>query len=192
MKFSPNVSSSRRKSRKAHFTAPSSVRRIIMSAALSSELRNKYHVRAAPAATPAPCLQPLHAADDPRRAASHVRDWRLSMPPSPAAHLGPPPIDRRADEAPRSSYAQVRSMPVRKDDEVSVVRGTYKGREGKVIQCYRKKWVIHVERITREKQSGAPPPPIEPLRGGCPGPVSHECRASQAPRCKWASTHQSA
>jgi len=50
---------------------------------------------------------------------------------------------------------QVRSMPVRKDDEVSVVRGTYKGREGKVIQCYRKKWVIHIERITREKASGA-------------------------------------
>lgn len=45
-------------------------------------------------------------------------------------------------------------MPVRKDDEVSVVRGTYKGREGKVIQCYRKKWVIHIDRITREKQSG--------------------------------------
>ena len=66
-------------------------------------------------------------------------------------------------------------MPVRKDDEVSVVRGTYKGREGKVIQCYRKKWVIHVERITREKQSGAPPPgPASPRRGGCPGPVSHE------------------
>ncbi|KAL3933333.1 MAG: hypothetical protein SGPRY_000328 [Prymnesium sp.] len=92
MKFNPNVSSDRGKARKAHFTAPSSKRRIIMSAALSSELRNKYHVR---------------------------------------------------------------SMPVRKDDEVSVVRGTYKGREGKVIQCYRKKWVIHVERITREKASGA-------------------------------------
>merc|ERR1712196_722714 len=89
---SPNVSSSRRKSRKAHFTAPSSIRRIIMSSALSQELRKKYHVR---------------------------------------------------------------SMPVRKDDEVSVVRGTYKGREGKVIQCYRKKWVIHIDRITREKQSGA-------------------------------------
>merc|ERR1712100_470630 len=92
MKFSTSVSNSRRKSRKAHFTAPSHERRIIMSAALSSELRNKYHVR---------------------------------------------------------------SVPVRKDDEVSVVRGTYKGREGKVIQCYRKKWVIHVERITREKASGA-------------------------------------
>ena len=92
MKYSTSVSSSRRKSRKDHFTAPSHMRRIIMSSALSSELRNKYHVR---------------------------------------------------------------SMPVRKDDEVSVVRGTYKGREGKVIQCYRKKWVIHVERITREKASGA-------------------------------------
>merc|ERR1719421_831230 len=92
MKFSPNVSSSRRKSRKAHFSASSSERRIIMSAPLSSELRSKYNVR---------------------------------------------------------------SMPVRKDDEVSVVRGTYKGREGKIIQVYRKKWVIHIERITREKASGA-------------------------------------
>ena len=43
-----SVSSSRRKSRKAHFTAPSHMRRIIMSSALSSELRNKYHVRCRP------------------------------------------------------------------------------------------------------------------------------------------------
>jgi large subunit ribosomal protein L26e len=86
------VSSSRRKSRKAHFSAPSSVRRILMSAALSSDLKNKYNVR---------------------------------------------------------------SVPVRKDDEVQVVRGTYKGREGKVVQVYRRKWVIHVERITREKVNGS-------------------------------------
>ncbi|KAG0629730.1 hypothetical protein M758_1G125500 [Ceratodon purpureus] len=92
MKFSPRVSSSRRKSRKAHFSAPSSERRILMSAALSSDLKNKYNVR---------------------------------------------------------------SVPVRKDDEVMVVRGTYKGREGKVVQVYRRKWVIHVERITREKVNGA-------------------------------------
>lgn len=39
------VSSSRRKSRKAHFNAPSSVRRVIMSAPLSKELREKYNVR---------------------------------------------------------------------------------------------------------------------------------------------------
>jgi ribosomal protein uL24 len=29
------------------------------------------------------------------------------------------------------------------------------GREGKVVQVYRKKWVIHIERITREKVNGA-------------------------------------
>ena len=45
-------------------------------------------------------------------------------------------------------------MPIRKDDEVAVVRGTYKGREGKVVAVYRKKWVIHIERITREKVNG--------------------------------------
>lgn len=45
-------------------------------------------------------------------------------------------------------------MPVRREDEVHIVRGTYKGREGKVIQVYRRKWVIHVERVTREKVNG--------------------------------------
>ena len=47
-------------------------------------------------------------------------------------------------------------MPVRKDDEVKVVRGTYKGREGKVKACYRLKWVIHIEKLTREKANGQP------------------------------------
>merc|ERR1711881_116895 len=92
MKFSPNVSSSRRKARKAHFTAPSSVRRKIMSAHLDKTLSNKYHVK---------------------------------------------------------------SMPIRKDDEVIVVRGSHRGREGKVIQVYRKKYVIHIERVTREKSNGS-------------------------------------
>ncbi|MFS8033645.1 putative ribosomal protein L2, domain 2 [Helianthus anomalus] len=91
MKYNPRVTSSRRKCRKAHFTAPSSVRRVLMSAPLSNDLRTKYNAR---------------------------------------------------------------SIPVRKDDEVQVVRGTYKGREGKVVQVYRRKWVIHIERITREKVNG--------------------------------------
>ncbi|CAD5182766.1 unnamed protein product [Musa acuminata subsp. malaccensis] len=47
MKYNPRVSSSRRKCRKAHFTAPSSVRRVLMSAPLSADLRNKYNVRSA-------------------------------------------------------------------------------------------------------------------------------------------------
>ncbi|KAG6851245.1 60S ribosomal protein L26B [Arthromyces matolae] len=95
MKFNADVSSSRRKSRKAHFSAPSSIRRKIMSSALSKDLREKYHAR---------------------------------------------------------------SLPVRKDDEVRIVRGKYKGREGKVTQVYRKKWVIHVERVQRDKSNGATSP----------------------------------
>merc|ERR1711998_527219 len=92
MKFSAGVASSRRKSRKDHFTAPSSVRRKIMSAHLNKELSHKHHVK---------------------------------------------------------------SMPIRKDDEVIVVRGSHRGREGKVIQVYRKKYVIPIERVTREKSNGS-------------------------------------
>ncbi|KAI0556245.1 ribosomal protein L24 [Xylaria scruposa] len=91
VKVSPNVSSSRRKARRAHFQAPSSIRRNIMSAPLSKELREKYNVR---------------------------------------------------------------SIPIRKDDEVQIVRGSHKGTEGKVTTVYRLKYVIHVERVTREKTSG--------------------------------------
>ena len=52
----------------------------------------------------------------------------------------------------------VRSMPIRKDDEVLIVRGMYKSREGKITACFRKKMVAHVERITREKVNGAQVP----------------------------------
>merc|ERR1719216_662790 len=48
MKTSPGVSSQRRKSRKAYFTAPSSQRRRMMSAQLSKELSTKYQTRSIP------------------------------------------------------------------------------------------------------------------------------------------------
>ena len=48
----------------------------------------------------------------------------------------------------------VPSMPIRKDDEVLITRVMYKTREGKVTAVYRKKWVVHVERITRESRLG--------------------------------------
>lgn len=92
MKFSTSVSSSRRKSRKAHFSSHSEARRKLMSANLSKELQARYGVR---------------------------------------------------------------SMPIRKDDEVVIARGLFNTREGKVIAVYRKKFVVHVERITREKANGA-------------------------------------
>ncbi|KAI2611020.1 putative 60S ribosomal protein L26-1 [Hypoxylon fragiforme] len=90
-KVNSGIASSRRKSRKAHFSASSGERRVIMSAPLSKELREKYNVR---------------------------------------------------------------SIPVRKDDEVSIVRGSNKGREGKVTSVYRLKYQIHIERVTRDKASG--------------------------------------
>ena len=66
---------------------------------------------------------------------------------------------RKLMSAPLSKELQakwgVRSMAIRQDDEVTVVRGTFKNREGKVLACYRKKFVIHIERITREKANGA-------------------------------------
>ncbi|KAK0196986.1 translation protein SH3-like domain-containing protein [Armillaria mellea] len=113
MKFSADVSSSRRKARKAHFDAPSSVRRKIMSSALSKELRGKHNVHLLP---------------------SHWSQYSSFQ------------------------YVQARSLPVRKDDEVRIVRGKYKGREGKVTQVYRKKWVIHVDRVQRDKSNGASAP----------------------------------
>ncbi|KAK4318643.1 hypothetical protein Pmani_010361 [Petrolisthes manimaculis] len=55
----------------------------------------------------------------------------------------------------RQKY-NVRSLPIRKDDEVQVVRGHYKGQQvGKVVSVYRKKYVIYIERIQREKANGA-------------------------------------
>lgn len=57
----------------------------------------------------------------------------------------------------RAKY-HTRSLPVRKDDEVRIVRGKYRGREGKVTQVYRKKWVIHVDRVQRDKSNGASAP----------------------------------
>lgn len=53
-----------------------------------------------------------------------------------------------------SNAWQVRAIPIRKDDEVTIVRGSNKGREGKVTTVYRLKYVIHVERVVREKSNG--------------------------------------
>lgn len=57
----------------------------------------------------------------------------------------------------REKY-NVRSIPIRKDDEVTIVRGSNKGREGKVTSVYRLKFCVHIERVVREKSSGASVP----------------------------------
>merc|ERR1719253_210980 len=54
----------------------------------------------------------------------------------------------------RAKY-KVRSMPIRKDDIVTIVRGSHKSRGGKVTTVYRRKYIINIERINREKNNGA-------------------------------------
>jgi large subunit ribosomal protein L26e len=92
MKTHRDVTSSRRKSRLAHFSAPSHLRYKIMSASLSKELRTKHGVR---------------------------------------------------------------SMPIRRDDEVTIVRGNSKDSKGKVTQVYRKRWCIYIEKLTKNRVNGA-------------------------------------
>ncbi|XP_059121806.1 large ribosomal subunit protein uL24-like [Peromyscus eremicus] len=54
----------------------------------------------------------------------------------------------------RQKY-NVRSMPIRKDDEVQAVRGHDKGQQtGQVVQASRKKYVIYTEQVRREKANG--------------------------------------
>lgn len=90
-----DVSSDRRKARKAYFTASSSERRVLLSAPLSKELRAQYGVKA---------------------------------------------------------------LPIRRDDEVLVTRGSKKGQEGKVSSVYRLKFSILVDKVTKEKSNGASVP----------------------------------
>ena len=55
----------------------------------------------------------------------------------------------------QSKYG-VKSMPIRKEDRVRIVRGVSTGSaiEGKVTRVYRKKFVINVDRHVREKTNG--------------------------------------
>jgi len=50
---------------------------------------------------------------------------------------------------------RVRSMPIRRDDEVIIVRGNSKGTKGKVSQVYRKRWCIYIEKLVKNKVNGA-------------------------------------
>merc|ERR1712066_402200 len=93
MKSHATVSSSRRKSRRAHFKAPSHLRYKLMSMNLNKELRAKHGIR---------------------------------------------------------------SMPVRKDDEVTIVRGNNKGHSGKVTDVYRKRWCLYIEGLSKTKPNGQP------------------------------------
>merc|ERR1712113_973340 len=90
MKYNPNVTSSRRKNRKAYFEANMEKRRKSMSAPLYHNLKKKYSVN---------------------------------------------------------------SAPVCSGDQVRIVRGMFRGHEGKVIGVYRNKWFIMVECAIKKKSN---------------------------------------
>ncbi len=48
----------------------------------------------------------------------------------------------------------VRAIPVRKGDLVKILRGDFKGREGKVETVYRRRRCIYIEKIVKEKTNG--------------------------------------
>ncbi|MEM5836691.1 MAG: 50S ribosomal protein L24 [Candidatus Aenigmatarchaeota archaeon] len=54
----------------------------------------------------------------------------------------------------REKYKR-RSFPVRKGDEVEVMRGSFKGRRGKIVRVDLKNYKVYIEGITRKKTTGA-------------------------------------
>jgi large subunit ribosomal protein L24 len=54
----------------------------------------------------------------------------------------------------REKY-KTRSMPVRKGDEVEIMRGEFKGKKGKVSRVDLKNYKVYIEGITRRKTTGA-------------------------------------
>ena len=49
---------------------------------------------------------------------------------------------------------KLRALPIKRGDEVKILKGKWKGKKGKVVQVYRRRSVIYVDKITREKQNG--------------------------------------
>lgn len=48
-----------------------------------------------------------------------------------------------------------RSLPVRKGDTVKIVRGSFKGKSGKVSKVDLRKGFVYIEKIVRKKANGA-------------------------------------
>ena len=53
----------------------------------------------------------------------------------------------------REQY-KIRSLPIKRGDEVKILKGKGKGKTGKVVQVYRKRNCIYVDKVQREKQNG--------------------------------------
>ena len=65
------------------------------------------------------------------------------------------PLETYPLNPPLFPHKQVRAVPIRKDDEVRVMRGFFATKVGRVTSVYRKKFVVHVERCENSKKNGA-------------------------------------
>ncbi|ODQ77134.1 hypothetical protein BABINDRAFT_10491 [Babjeviella inositovora NRRL Y-12698] len=79
------------------------------------------------------------------------------------AYFNSSSVERRAlMSSPLSKELQaqygIKSLPIRKEDEVKVVRGSKSGSEGKISSVYRLKFSVQVEKLTKEKSNGASVP----------------------------------
>ena len=52
----------------------------------------------------------------------------------------------------RDQY-KIRSLPIKRGDEVKILKGKSKNKSGKVVQVYRKRYFIYVYKVQREKQN---------------------------------------
>jgi large subunit ribosomal protein L24 len=53
----------------------------------------------------------------------------------------------------REKY-KTRSLPVRKGDEVEIMRGGFKGKKGKISRVNLKKYKVYIEGVTRKRTTG--------------------------------------
>ncbi|RLI44676.1 50S ribosomal protein L24 [Candidatus Bathyarchaeota archaeon] len=84
-------------------------------------------------------IQPRKQRKKMYQAPQHIRYKRFSAPLSSAL---------------KSSH-NINSIPVRTGDTVRIMRGNYKGFEGKVSRVDRKKYRIFIEGVSREKVDGS-------------------------------------
>lgn len=84
---------------------------------------------------------------------SKARKAYFNAPSSARRHLLSAPLSKEL----REQYG-IKSLPIRSNDHVVVVRGSKKGQEGKVNASYRLKFAIQVEKLTKEKSNGTSVP----------------------------------
>jgi len=69
-------------------------------------------------------------------------------------HLRRKMISAHLSKELREKYNR-RSLPLRKGDEVEIMRGEFKGKKGKISRVDLKNYKVYIEGITRKKTTGA-------------------------------------